>query len=237
MLTKQFDVTTNRRELEGPSSLTRIRVIIKLIQKYRLKGNIIDIGCRTGGLIEELSDKFRVVVGIDISRASIHEVRRRLRSGKFFVSDITDSSSLPKMLFDVAVCSDVLEHIKEDVKALENINRILKPKGHLIVTTPFGMKNWTRHDNWARHIRRYELNELQKKLKQSGFNIEEIFIWGYPIYNTYYKLILQNVDPTHAHTSRLRKTSRFLNNLFQLDDLFTWTHKGRRLFAVVKKTQ
>ena len=206
-----------------------------------MNGNEIDIGCRTGALVKELSNHFKTAVGIDISAVAIDEARRNFPSGRFYISDITDPSSLPKMLFDVAICSDVLEHIEKDVKALQNINRILRLKGHLIVTVPFGMKNWTRHDNWARHIRRYEPDELQMKLNQSGFDIEEIFIWGYPVYNAYYKFFLQNVDPQKAKTwkskSRLKIGSQFLSNLFLLDDLFIWTRKGRRLFAVATKTR
>jgi len=242
MLTDQFDLTPNRRELEGPSSLIRIRIITKLIHKYQLKGNVIDIGCRTGALVKELDKYFKSVVGIDVSRDALNEARMNVPSGRFFVADITDLSSLPKMLFDVAICSDVLEHIKEDVKALQNINQILRHKGYLVMTSPFSMKNWTRHDDWAQHVRRYDPDELKKKLNQSGYDVKEMFTWGYPMYSAYYKMFLQNMDPQKAkgwrrHRSPLKETtSQLLNNLFMLDDLFVWTNRGRRLFAVAMRT-
>jgi len=237
-------VTSSRNwsELEGPSSLTRLRLITKFLHKYKLGGKGIDIGCRTGTLAKALNNHFKYLVGIDISRPAIDEATRSFPSGNFYVADITDLMSLPKTLFDVAICSDVLEHIEEDVTALQNTNRILKPDGYLILTTPSGMKNWTRHDDWAHHVRRYEPDELQKKLCQAGFDVEEIFTWGYPVYNAYYELFLQRLNPKKAKTWKTRSHTRemsfhFLSKLFALDDLFVWTDRGRRLFAVATKRE
>lgn len=53
-----------------------------------------------------------------------------------FVCDITNIPQ-PSSTFDVVLCSEVLEHLPDPVKALAEFSRLLKPGGKLILTAPF----------------------------------------------------------------------------------------------------
>jgi SAM-dependent methyltransferase len=53
------------------------------------------------------------------------------------VSDIT-AIPAPDESFDVILCSEVLEHVPEPTHALDEFHRLLKPRGKLILTAPFG---------------------------------------------------------------------------------------------------
>lgn len=55
-----------------------------------------------------------------------------------FVADI-HSLPLPNETFDAVICIHVLEHVKDDIAALKELHRILKPNGELLLMVPFMM--------------------------------------------------------------------------------------------------
>ena len=71
--------------------------------------------------------------------------------------------------FDLILALDILEHIQDDGKALDEIYRSLKTGGGLIVTVPQHRWLWSRQDEKAFHARRYAKQELMQKLSDSGF--------------------------------------------------------------------
>lgn len=72
---------------------------------------------------------FAVDINVDFVKAanSIHNVEAR-------IADITRDAFAP--LHDVALCSEVLEHVPDSASALKNIFSSLRPGGHLVLTTP-----------------------------------------------------------------------------------------------------
>jgi hypothetical protein len=66
---------------------------------------------------------------------------------------------------------DVLEHIKEDDFALQNVNKSLNRKGKIVLTVPSHMWLWSRDDAVAGHKTRYTKKELINKLEDNGFEI------------------------------------------------------------------
>ena len=97
----------------------------------------------------------------------------------------------PSTSFDVVLFCEVLEHLQSDpVKVVREIKRVLKPSGHLILTTP----NVSRLENvcrmiageniydpysgygpYGRHNREYNKHELAQLLQYCGFEVEELF--------------------------------------------------------------
>jgi SAM-dependent methyltransferase len=64
---------------------------------------------------------------------------------------------------------DVLEHLDEDVMALQEIHRALRPGGGAILLVPQHPRLWSRMDTVARHVRRYTRRELLRKVRAAGF--------------------------------------------------------------------
>ena len=58
-------------------------------------------------------------------------------------TDILDLASNPDTLFDVVICSEVIEHISEYKKALTSIMKRVKPGGLLIITTQSGKRYYS----------------------------------------------------------------------------------------------
>jgi 2-polyprenyl-3-methyl-5-hydroxy-6-metoxy-1,4-benzoquinol methylase len=221
----------------GPSYRTRYRLIKKLMKKYELtKGDLLDAGCGDGTLLVSLQKLWPELklYGFDISRSIIQKNKDKI---SLTIGDLTKEKTIPKKKFDIILCSEVLEHITPYPIAIKNLTRMLKPGGCLIITSPYGQKNWTPHDKFAHHVRRWEDNMIETELKKNKVAIVESFTWGRVIYGTYYHHFLAKQDP-----KRLMKKKGFLKekvfapllyHAFKLDDGFKT--KGRTIIVVGKK--
>ncbi len=102
--------------------------------------------------------------------------------------DITDMKIYNNNSFDIIVCSHVLEHIEDDIKAMKEINRILKVGGFAIVMVPIlltlkeDFENKicrTEADKWKYygqndHVRIYSKNGFIMKLELCGFKVNQV---------------------------------------------------------------
>lgn len=103
--------------------------------------DVADIGCGSGYGCRILHDAGAGrVCGADVSRHAIRFARARFgEDAEFAIQEITDLRLYASRTFDVAVCSEVLEHIKEynlEKKALAELRRITRKGGLLVVGTP-----------------------------------------------------------------------------------------------------
>jgi SAM-dependent methyltransferase len=77
--------------------------------------------------------------------------------------------------FDVIGAFDVLEHIEEDELVLAQMRKALKQSnGGIIITVPQHQFLWSVVDEYSHHIRRYERQELVKKVEKAGFEIVKV---------------------------------------------------------------
>lgn len=96
-------------------------------------GVLLDVGCGTGLNCLMLSE-FGSVKGTDRSEQALEFGRRR------GIADLTQSDAehlqFPDSTFDVLTALDVLEHVDDDLKALSEMYRVMKPGAWLIITVP-----------------------------------------------------------------------------------------------------
>ena len=74
---------------------------------------------------------------------------------------------------------DIIEHIDEDLSAVKELNRILKPGGRLILTVPAFQFLWTNHDLALHHKRRYTRSGILSILRLGGFENEKATYWNF----------------------------------------------------------
>lgn len=183
----------------GPSIFTKYRIIIKLIKRYGLSGELIDIGCGAGELLFRLKNtlpgKFSVLYGMDISEEAITTAVAKRAADVFLRCDLADAdiASIGRT-FDVVVLAEVLEHIEDYQKAIAQAAKLLKPNGHLIAVVPHAQKYWTQHDDFSGHFRRFEKGQIESELEKNGCLTLNSFAWGALIYNFYY-LFLGRAQP------------------------------------------
>lgn len=161
---------------------------------------LLDVGCGSGELSNEYLKKSKQVYGVDSSKKSIEVAKRKYPTIKF---RLAPAERLPfeDNFVDVVVMTDVLEHVKDERKTLEEVYRVMKPKGTLILSAPHkGMFRWMdpfnlkflspklyrlwkgkqydvtifKKESWHRH---YSLKEI-RKLFEGKFEITKVHRGG-----------------------------------------------------------
>lgn len=114
----------------------RAKTIIKFA-KITFNDTAIDVGCGEGYMVS-LLPKAKKIIGFDISNVALERARSILnnRNDVEFIKGDGQNIQLDDNLFNVAICSEMLEHTPEPERAISELHRILKPGGRLIVSIP-----------------------------------------------------------------------------------------------------
>ncbi|MBI5449257.1 class I SAM-dependent methyltransferase [Candidatus Gottesmanbacteria bacterium] len=136
-----------------------------------LKGHILEVGCGIGNFTPALST-FGHVWSIDIdSHATTHTKMKVSRHVKVGHGNIEQNTYFFKQRkFETIVCLNVLEHIKDDAKAMRNMANLLVPGGYLILLVPIHPFLFGSIDTAIGHYRRYTSSAVTKLLQQAGLS-------------------------------------------------------------------
>jgi len=157
----------------------RARLLIRN-SKLNLGDKILDAGCGIGLYGFEYALKNKVsVTGVDLSKDKIknaEELKESLRINniKFLRGDLTNLDFEDES-FDFVICSDVLEHIPNDQKAMKEIGRVLKKNGTLLLTFPCDSKRSSQEMKKFGHVRPgYDKQMVNNLLRGSNLKIEKM---------------------------------------------------------------
>ena len=126
---------------------------------------VIDVGCGTGHLLLALGNRLQQplrLYGLDFSDSAIRRSKQLVPNAEFVVASVYEIPS-PDDNFDVITCTETMEHLERPKEALEEMFRVLKPGGHLVVTVPDGAK-----DDWSGHANFWSAEELRHLLLPYG---------------------------------------------------------------------
>ncbi|WP_084583472.1 class I SAM-dependent methyltransferase [Sphingomonas azotifigens] len=127
---------------------------------------ILEIGCGTGHNLPMLG-AFGEVDAIEIDPAAREIASARL--GKpVGSSPLPDLTGVEPGSYDLVAVLDVVEHIEDDVGALQAMARVLKPGGKILITVPAHQWMWSAHDVVNHHKRRYSKRTLLASLEKAG---------------------------------------------------------------------
>lgn len=123
----------------------RVRVFGEWIERAKRSSGkdplrILDFGCGTGALLTiPLSSSGDEILGVDVHRPSIDQARARTTAPNLQFSTETADQLLERgAVFDVIICSEVLEHLADPGRLLAKLRDLLTPRGTLIVSVPNG---------------------------------------------------------------------------------------------------
>lgn len=125
--------------------------------KNIVNGDLLEIGCGFGRGVEVLTQACDNYTGIDKIEGLVKELQSKFPKAKFIATNIPPLHNIKDNSFDWIVSFQVIEHIKDDHAYLKEIQRVLKPGGKAIITTPNKKFTLTRNP-W--HIREYTVEEL-----------------------------------------------------------------------------
>lgn len=143
---------------------------------------VLDVGCGNGYIASRLAEMGYSVVGVDASEEGVAIARNAHPNVRFEVCSAYDDLSHFVENVDLVVSSEVIEHLYRPKLFLDNVYKVLRSGGHVILTTPYHgyLKNlalslfdyWDKHHtvDWeGGHIKFFSERTLKKMLMDCGF--------------------------------------------------------------------
>ncbi len=148
--------------------VSRRELVLNLVRRFLCVSNplILDVGCGTGATAAALQTFGRVIC-VDFSPLALEACHQR--SLQELIQAEAEAIPLASGSVDVVVATDVLEHLEDDMVALREFHRILKPGGVAVITVPAYQFLWSEHDEALMHKRRYHARQLAERTARAGF--------------------------------------------------------------------
>jgi SAM-dependent methyltransferase len=130
---------------------------------------VLDAGCGTGRNLAE----YRALgwaVGVDVSRAALS--RPASEHGGAVAAASVEALPFRAGAFDLVCATDVVEHLDDDVAALDGMRRVAAPGGYLLLTVPAYQALWSDSDVQLHHRRRYTAPGLSGAVAAAGGRVE-----------------------------------------------------------------
>lgn len=169
---------------------------LRLVQAHvDLRGRrILDAGCGVGAYTHALQEAGARALGVDVEEARVAEARGRASGACFAVASV-ERLPFGDGTFDVVFSHEVLEHVEDDLQALQEAARVLRPGGSLVLFVPnrgfpfethgviwrgryrFGnvpLVNWLPtplRDRLAPHVRAYRRRQLTALVAAAGLEV------------------------------------------------------------------
>lgn len=126
------DAVRWRREVYFPM---RTGWLIEQLPK-KFSGKVLDVGCGDGAMLAEIKKLYPSVqvYGVDISKKGVGIARKRGINAK--VTDLNKKIPFKKDFFDFIIGHEIIEHLVDPDKFLEESARVLKKGGYIALTTP-----------------------------------------------------------------------------------------------------
>ena len=142
---------------------------------------ILDVGTSTGTNLRLLRDLgFGRITGVDQSPDAVRFCAEK-GLGAVQLGDIC-ALQLPEQRFDLVLATDVIEHVDDDLAALRELRRVLRPGGYLLLTVPAFHLLWGLQDDVGHHKRRYRLHRLLKMLPVADLSPRRYFYFNYLLF-------------------------------------------------------
>jgi SAM-dependent methyltransferase len=201
--------------------LLRKRAIEKCLRQER-PALILEVGSG----ISPVVTKFNCTIYSDLSYEAVKLLKQIQKTGYYVVAD---GMHLPFKTngFSHIICSEVLEHLVNDLQALKEMARTLKkPSGSLIITVPHRKCYFTNDDYFVKHYRRYKISEIKSRLRVSGLDpVQTQKVLG-PLEKLTMMLVVFVLTIIQKHKPVKKSADRDWNFRFMavFASLFKWTN-------------
>jgi len=153
--------------------------LVAFVQALPAVERALDLGCGDGRLGESLDAS--ELVAADVSGVALERARRRLPGAEVVLLEPDAPLPFEDSSFDLVLCAETLEHVRDVQLLLSEARRVLRPGGRLAVTTPANgrpagldvlVRGFERRfDPLSPHIRFFTARSLARLLDGLGFDI------------------------------------------------------------------
>lgn len=201
-----------------PIYVNKLEVVDELLQRYHCKqGRILDAGCGEGVLVEKYAQQGWDIIGVDKNYGSAY-----VREGNILEIPFEDNH------FDTVMALDVLEHLNynQQVPALAELKRVLKPGGTIIFSCP-NLAHFTgrlklmfrgkllRTASWGHHPGDRPMCEYEELFSHAGFELMER-TGLFPTVPPFYRMVMRHPAKSANLVRLLRKVPFPINWNFQI---------------------
>lgn len=150
------------------------------VRKYKTKGSILDIGCSAGFFLKVAKEIGWKTCGIEISDDTAQIARHRY--GLEVLTGTIEETGITQGSFDVVTMWDLIEHARNPMKTMLNVNKVLKDEGLLFLSTPnvdglfpkisykvSKIINYWQHPEPPWHLFQFSKKTIIKLLELTGF--------------------------------------------------------------------
>ena len=137
-------------------------------------GVLLEAGCGNGYVLAAIKRVYpdATYYGNEYFEEALRFARMRLPDVTFTCEDVTKMDYSAQ--YDIIEMFDVLEHIDDDVAAVQKCHQALHPNGHLIISVPQHQWLWSPVDDYSKHKRRYSRNMLINLMKKEHFTVKYV---------------------------------------------------------------
>lgn len=195
----------------------RRTIIDGILSRFASRKRVaVDVGCGTGRNMAILALYADCVAGLDRSLTALS-----IAASRGLAVGCVDGHFLPLAdgSVDLLTAFDVLEHLDDDVRALEEFNRVLRPGGLLLLTVPAYRFLWSEHDEALMHRRRYVASELHMKLNRTGYDVA---FRSYAVFFVFFPILLYRLFRGLFPRDAMSPKASHVMLPPLLNSLFTW---------------
>ncbi len=127
----------------------------------------LDVGCGDGRLTVELDAA--ELIAADVSAVALGRAAARLPGAILVELEPDAPFPLEDASFDLVLCAETVEHVRDVQLFLSEIRRVLRPRGELALTTPAARSLGRPEAPLSPHLRRFTRRSLRRLLGELGF--------------------------------------------------------------------
>lgn len=172
---ENYDEYYSEENLAVPDFINkRLTEIVGEFSGFRQTNRLLDIGFGAGTILQIASEQKWQAFGIEVSAPAVEHAKKL---GFEVFHGVLEAAKYPDDYFDVITASEILEHLPEPQKLLDEVARILRPDGLFWATTPSAKSLAYRlvGIDWSvlyppEHIQLFSKAGMRKMLNNSGFS-------------------------------------------------------------------
>jgi len=213
-------------------------------QELKKGKKLLNAGCGEGDYNYYLTDKFEEIISFDINKIDVNTAKLNSPKNCKCEVGIVEKIKYTNESFDSIICLEVIEHLKDERKALKELYRVLKKEGQLIISVPHSnypflfdpinyilekiTKKHLAIGSWSYgHTRLYTRDKIEEEIKEAGFKIEKTLFLTHDftgMLENYIPMIMQPIVKNNSkNNSQTNKNSKKIDYKFPkiLDKMMT----------------
>jgi len=151
---------------------------LQLYKNLLNRMKILDIGCGTGEFLFELQKRGYEVWGVDFSKNAIETAQKYFALKNVYTMSFNEffkKKDLPQ--FDIITFFEIIEHLDNPLEFIQNVKRLLKPNGKIILSTPWRERLLPSLNIWdypSFHLTRWNEKAISNFFQKINFEISHI---------------------------------------------------------------